>query len=70
MQLFSLSLISAISFDRVIANQVIEGNVNSALYENFLFRLVEGVRGDPAMKEKEVLIFMDNAKIHKTPAVL
>ena len=41
---YSVTLISAIAYDEVVANQLVEGGVDSAVYENFLFRLLENIR--------------------------
>ena len=36
-QQFSVSLIAAISQDRVIAHQVLEGGIDSVIFENFVY---------------------------------
>jgi transposase len=61
-----MSLISAISDDRVIANQVIEGAVDGALFENFIYHTLVSIRNDKDLCEKKVLLLLDNARIHKT----
>ena len=43
-QPYSLSLISAISHDKILANQLVEGGVDSSIFENFIFKLLEGIR--------------------------
>jgi hypothetical protein len=45
-QQYSVSLLSAISYDRVIANQLIEGGVDSTVFENFLQQMLLGISGD------------------------
>ena len=37
---YSVSLISAISQERVIANQLVQGGVDSTVFENFIFELL------------------------------
>jgi hypothetical protein len=61
-----MSLISAISDDRVIANQVIEGAVDGALFENFIYHTLVSIRNDKELCEKKVILLLDNARIHKT----
>jgi hypothetical protein len=36
-QQYSLSMIAAISFDKVISTQVVEGSVDSVLFENYIY---------------------------------
>ena len=69
-QQYSVSMISAITQDSVLANQIIEGSVDSVLFENFVYQTLLSVRKDPATASKEVVLFMDNAVIHKHSAVL
>ena len=64
-----MSLISAISEDRVIANQIIEGGVDGVLFENFIFHTLASIRKDKDLCERKVLIFLDNARIHKTASL-
>jgi len=61
-----MSLISAVSDDRVIANQIIEGAVDGALFENFIYHTLASIRNDKELCERKVLILLDNARIHKT----
>ncbi len=61
---YSVSLISAISQDKVIANQFIQGGVDSSVYENFIYEVLNYVRSDESMKERKIVLFMDNARIH------
>ena len=68
-QQYSFSVTSAISFDKVEATQIIEGGSDSQAFENFLYRLMNSIRRDPTTKDKEVVIFMDNARTHKTEQV-
>jgi len=61
-----MSLISAISHDRIIANQVVEGAVDGLLFENFIYQTLVSVRNDKELSSKKVLLLLDNASIHKT----
>jgi len=67
---YSLSLVTAIAYDEVIANQLVEGGVDSSVFENFVFRLMEHVRLSPKYRGKRVVLLMDNATIHKHRNVL
>lgn len=54
----------------MIANQVLEGGIDSSLFENFLHHTLSYVAGDPELSQKQVVVFMDNAAIHKHEIVL
>ena len=69
-QPFSISMLAALSQEKVLATQLIEGGVDAVHFENFVFKLLENLREDKAYKDKDVIIFMDNARIHKHPIVL
>ena len=63
-QLYSLSLLSAISQESLLANQLIEGGVDATIFENFLYRLLVHVRESPEFAGRQVVLLMDNASIH------
>jgi transposase len=63
---YSMSLISAISPDMIIANQVVEGGVDGIIFENFIYHTLLSVRNDKHLQQKKVLLLLDNARIHKT----
>lgn len=65
-----MSFISAISQDRVISSQVIEGAFDSVLFENFIYHTLRSVRTDKDLCNKKVVLLMDNAKIHKFSEVM
>lgn len=65
-----MSFIAAISQDRIISSQLIEGAVDSVLFENFLYYTLRSVRVNPATADKTVILLMDNAVIHKHSIVL
>jgi predicted TIM-barrel enzyme len=45
-----MSLISAISQDRVVANQLIEGGVDGIVFENFIYHTLLSVRNDKELQ--------------------
>ena len=65
-----MSLIAAVSQDKVISTQLIEGGVDSSIFENFIYHTLRAVRTNPCTAEKTVMLFMDNAVIHRHSAVL
>jgi hypothetical protein len=42
-QEFQLTLISAMSQDRLIANQVVKGGVDAVVFENFIYEMLFNV---------------------------
>ena len=69
-QNFAMTLISAISEDRVLANQFVEGGVDGSVYENFVYHLLQGIRRDPELRHRRVVLLMDNARIHHQELVV
>ena len=63
-------MISAVSHDAVLANQLIEGGVDSSVFENFVYRLLDYVRKEERYQGRHVVLLMDNATIHKHPMVV
>ena len=63
-QIYSFSLISAISQEEVIANQIIEGGVDATVFENFVHKVLTHVRESPKYRGRRIVILMDNATIH------
>jgi transposase len=49
---------------------MIEGGVDSTLYENFIYHTLMAVRTDKTLCKKKVVLFMDNATIHKAHQVM
>jgi hypothetical protein len=43
-----MTLISAISEDRIIANQLVEGGVDAMVYENFVYHLLKSLQASDA----------------------
>jgi len=46
-QQYSVSLIAAISQEQVVASQIIEGGVDSTIFENFVYQTLRSIRTDP-----------------------
>jgi len=44
--------------------------VDSSIFENFIFKLLEGIRKKEEFNGKPVVLLMDNATIHKHPMVV
>jgi transposase len=44
--------------------------VSGVLYENFVYEVLKNLRESEDNCGKDILIFMDNARIHKHPLVL
>lgn len=70
MENFSISLLSAVTLDRVVATQMIEGGVDATLFENFLYHTIASMRKNKTYSKKDIVILMDNAVIHKHPMIL
>lgn len=69
-QPYSMSLLAAISQQDVMAIQLIEGGVDASVFENFIYELLLRVRGDKKYDGRPVILFMDNATIHRQPIVI
>jgi hypothetical protein len=67
---YSLTMISAMSYDRIIANQVIEGGVDAVIFENFIYHMLVSVTTSEDFANKDIILFMDNAVIHRHSRVL
>ena len=58
------------SQSKVIASQIIEGGVDSTLFENFVYQTLRHARTSAATKDKDIVLLMDNAVIHRHSTVL
>jgi transposase len=65
-----MSFIAAITQHEVIGSQIIEGAFDATLFEAFVFKLLNHVRADPKTATKTVVLFMDNAVVHRHSSVL
>lgn len=63
-------MLSAVSYNEVISNQLIEGGVDSSVFENFIFRTLEYIRTHERFRGRRVVLFMDNARIHRHQMVI
>ena len=54
----------------MLSCQCIEGGVDATLYENFVYETLKYVRTSEELKHKKVILFMDNALIHRHSSVL
>jgi len=48
----------------------VKGGVDSIVFENFIYNMLQSVTSDPKYADKDILIFMDNAVIHRHSQVL
>lgn len=69
-QNFSFSFIAAISQAKVISTQILEGGVSSVVFENFVYHTLRHLRTSRDTKDKDIVLLMDNAVIHKHSIVL
>ena len=53
------------SLDKVISMQVLEGGTDGILFENFIYHTLNKLRRDPSTVNKQIVLLMDNATIHK-----
>jgi transposase len=65
-----MSLLAAISQQEVMAIQLIEGGVDASVFENFIYELLLKIRGDRGNDKLPVVLFMDNATIHRQSLVI
>ena len=49
--------------------QVLEGGTDAILFENFIYYTLNKLRKDPATANKQIVLLMDNATIHKCEIV-
>jgi transposase len=49
---------------------LIEGGVDSTLFENFIYHTLHSIRTDSELASKKVVLLLDNARIHKSNQVL
>jgi transposase len=64
---YTFSITAAMTLERVVSMQIIEGTYDRVMFENFLYRTVNKLRVDPLTKTREIAILVDNAQIHKHP---
>ena len=57
------------SLDKVISMQVLEGGTDAILFENFIYHTLNKLLKDPSTANKQIVLLMDNAIIHKCEIV-
>ena len=62
-------MIAAMTESCVIAAQITEGGTDAVVFENFLHRILSKLRVDGETKNKQIVVLMDNATIHKHESV-
>lgn len=60
-----MSLLAAISQQEVMAIQLVDGGVDASVFDNFIYELLTKVRADRRNDRRPVILFMDNATIHR-----
>jgi transposase len=48
---------------------MLEGGTDSVFFENFIYNMLDKLRRDPSTANKDIVLFMDNAAIHKNSIV-
>ena len=48
----------------MISNQLIEGGVDSSLFENFIYETLLSIRQDKELASKDIILLMDNVPFH------
>jgi hypothetical protein len=64
---YSFSMTAAITQDRLVGFQVVEGGSDSVLFENFLYRVLMQLRKDQRTRRRRIVVYLDNARTHKSP---
>lgn len=54
---------------KVVGFQLVENSAGSIVFENFLYETLASLRRQPESRSKRIVVFLDNAQVHKTPAV-
>ena len=65
-----MSFIAAITQDKLLCSEVVEGAYDATLFEEYLFKMLKHVRSDTETSQRNVVLFMDNAIFHHHSAVL
>jgi transposase len=65
-----MSLITAITQDDVLANLVVEGGVDAAVFEHFVHELLKHLRAKKRNNGRPIVLFMDNAAIHHHESIV
>ena len=65
-----MSLITANTQDDVLANLVVEGGVDAAVFEHFVHELLKHLRAKKRNNGRPIVLFMDNAAIHHHESIV
>lgn len=65
-----MSLLAAISYDRLVASQLICGGVDATVFEGFITSMLLSIHNDSYYEGKDIILYLDNAKIHSHSTVL
>ena len=55
------------SEEKVVAAQIVEGTCDGALFEHFLYKMLTKLRRDAKTKDKMIVVYLDNARVHGHP---
>lgn len=66
----TMSLIAAMSLERVVSIQLVEGGVGSKVFENYLYHTLRKIRGLQANNRKQIVIQIDNAAAHRNASII
>ena len=53
-----------------MATQIVKGGVDSTVFENFVYKMLENIVTQEQYANKDIVIFMDNAIMHKHSQVM
>ena len=67
---FSLCFTAAMSQDEVISMQLLDGNQDSVIFENFVYCTFKALRDSDKYEGRQIVAFIDNARIHKKAEVI
>jgi hypothetical protein len=62
---FGMTLIAASTDKAIVSFQLIEGGIDASLFENFIYQMLLQMRKSPDYEQKDIILLMDNAKIHR-----
>ena len=67
---YTFSVTAAMTMDRVVGMQVVEGGSDAVIFENYLYRTVHALRSAPSINGKRILVLIDNARTHQREHIL
>ena len=65
-----MSFIAAITQDKLLCTEIVEGGYDATLFEDTLYQMLMHIRQDQQTSSKNIVLFMDNAIIHHHSQVL